>query len=535
MIFKALVPKLPGFQVKQILCTQAKVTLMAYSITNNASCSQCGQLATRVHSRHTRSLRDLPSSGKAVELVLHMRRFFCDNRACPRRTFAEQVPTVAGSHAQRTVRLAELLRLLAMALGGEAGSRVVDRLSMRVSPDTLLRLIRQIPPADSQVRLATPRVLGVDDWALRKGRSYGTILVDLEQHRPVELLPERSAETLAAWLQAHPGVEIIRRDRCGMYAEGATRGAPTALQVADRWHLLQNLREALERVLESHPASLQAVALAVRPRSKGEEHRRHLHRSQRQGRYHQVLSLHNQGHSERRIARQLNLNRLTVSRYLRAGSFPERARRKTPCSMLKAYESYLEQRWTAGQRNAMQLWREVKDRGYPGSSKLVRVWAYQKRNLPSAPSSTEHAPPTLATPPVLTHVLHPPSARQMVWLFVRPPKELSPQEKAHLSLMCQTSADVAAAYRLGQSFLNMVRERQAEALLPWLAAVQKDGPTALQGFVRGLRRDYAAVKAAFTEEWSNGQTEGQVNRLKLIKRQMYGRANFDLLRLRVLG
>jgi len=348
----------------------------------------------------------------------------------------------------------------------------------------------------------------------------------------VDLLPERSAETLAAWLLAHPGVEVISRDRCGMYAEGAARGAPAALQVADRWHLLQNLREALERVLESHPAALQSVAMAVLPRSKSEEQKRHLRRSQRQGRYDQVLSLHSQGLSERSIARQLNLNCITVRRYLRAGTFPERARRKTPCSMLKAYESYLEDRWTQGQRNAMQLWREVKARGYPGSYKLVGVWAYRKRNPLSAFS---RAGPELPAPSVLTRVLHPPSSRQMVWLFLRQPKQLSPEEKAQLERMCQTSREIAVAYQAGQAFLQMVRERQPDALLPWLEAVQKDGPAALQGFVRGLRRDYAAVKAALTVEWSNGQTEGQVNRLKLLKRQMYGRANFDLLRLRVLG
>ena len=556
MLPKTFLPQLPGFRVEQVRFTQAQITVVAAAVSATASCSWCGQPARRMHSRHTRRLSDLPWSGKVVRLELHLRRFFCDHEACPRRTFAEQVPSLARAHAQRTLRCAEILRLLAMAMGGEAGARIVDRLSMRASSDTLLRLIRQRPPPVPLTPPVTPRVLGVDDWALRKGRTYGTILVDLERHCPIDLLPERSAAALATWLQAHPGVEIISRDRCGLYAEGATQGAPSALQVADRWHLMQNLREALERVLERHRACLQAFAVLVPPRDERDEVSRQVRRNRRHARYDQVLALAAQGVSRRAIARQLGISRITVGRYINAGSFPEIARRQQRPSMLQAYIPYLEEQWVAGRENGMQLWRELKTQGYPGSYKLVAVWATRRRQVKKY--QTEHGShrqvastlqpglnPDAAgasrgrldvkASPGLPGVMRPCSARQIVWLLLRSPEELSVEEQRQLTLLCQASCEVAVAYQLGQRFLHMVRERQAEALAPWLEAAQQSGLADLGSFASGLRRDFAAVQAALTVEWSNGQTEGQVNRLKLIKRQMYGRANFDLLRLRVLA
>ena len=312
-----------------------------------------------MHSCYTRTVADLPWAEWPVCLDVVVQRFFCDNAGCHYKTFAERFPAVVARYARRTLRLAARQRQTAYALGGEAGAKLVPHLTIPTSGDTLLRLIRKVPP----VVVKSPRVVGVDDWAWRKGHHYGTILVDLERHCPIDLLPDRSADSLATWLQAHPEVEIICRDRANEYIDGASRGAPQAQQVADRWHLLQNLREALERLLEQHPVCLYAAATpqppAIEPEPQSSpkadepppppspprfsqaEQRRQATRHRRLARYQAVIELHQQGLSSRAIARQLGLGRHTVRRYLDAGAFPEMAQRRKGSSILDRYLPYL--------------------------------------------------------------------------------------------------------------------------------------------------------------------------------------------------
>jgi len=222
----------------------------------HAVCPDCCQESVRIHSRYTRKPADLPCSGFAVQLHLSIRRFFCDNPACPRRTFTERLPNIVASFARRTNRLVEAQRAIGFSDGGEAGARLTTKLGMPTSPDTLLRMINAAPEFEA----TRPRVLGVDDWAMRKRHSYGTILVDLERHQVVDLLPDRKPETLAHWLSEHPGVEIISRDRGQEYIDGIAQGAPQVIQVADRFHLLQNLLEVVERLFKRMPNELRLAA-----------------------------------------------------------------------------------------------------------------------------------------------------------------------------------------------------------------------------------------------------------------------------------
>jgi transposase len=420
---------------------------------------------------------------------------------------------------------------------------------LTISDDSLLRRIRRfaLPPQE------TPKVLGIDDWAKRRGHSYGTILVDLEKRRPIELLADREAATVKAWFQTHPGVEIISRDRGGAYGEAARQGAPTARQVADRWHLLKNLGDAVERSFLSHQEVLSAAAKAVteaapqatpipalaeekaelgteatgqRPPTRAERQRQ-MRREGRQQRYKQVCALAEAGLSKRAIARQTRLSRITVRKYLMTTSFPEIAKRQS-WSAVNAFLPYLQQRWETGCRNATQLWREIQEQGYRGTAVMVRLRVRQWREGDGR--KDRHRSKGMKP----SKKGKPPSPRRAMWLLLGDQSKQTTEEQALRGKLSELSAETREVTRLAVRFQEMVRERKAERLDEWLKEAKASEAVELGGFARGIEQDRAAVEAALSEAWSNGQTEGQINRLKFLKRQMYGRAKFDLLRARVL-
>ena len=546
--------------------TPEQITVDLAATSPAMPCPRCQVSATRMHSRYQRTLADLAILQRPVCLLLHVRRFFCDNATCSQRTFCERLPDLVAVCAWRTTRLRSEQRRLGLDIGGEAGARLAHRQGMPVSPATLLRLARRDPPPPAP----TPRVLGVDDFSIRKGQVFGTILVDLERHQPIDLLPERSSDTLADWLQAHPGVEIISRDRAIEYADGATRGAPDAVQVADRFHLLQNLREALQRVLDQHLGDIQAAQKASTELSHLPEaqvpqplatltqdttiaasnaelppllHTRQewlqaQRRERRLGRYREVRELHTQGISIHEIARQIGMSRQTVRRFLRADQFPEHGQQRPRRRKLDPFLPYLREQLAEGNDNGAALWRMLRDQyGYSGSRSQVTQWVARHRHL--CPSSMTTIRSRRGRPPA-TQSPAPPvsrrrSARQVSWLLIRPVDALEAEEQQLVERLTHACADIQLAHTLGQAFIAMVKTHDHAALDQWLVDARQSGVDELQSFAAGLERDGAAVRAALRLPYSNGQVEGQVNRLKLIKRMAYGRANFDLLRQRVLA
>lgn len=539
---------LPGLAVDEVSECNGVIQIMAHSLRAEAHCPACRQRSSRIHSHYQRSPADLPVSDRRVRLRLTVRRFRCLTPGCQKATFAERLPELIVPHAQRTERLNTALSAVAFALGGQAGQRLAARLRMPVSGDTLLRIVRRTPEPAADC----PRVIGVDDWAQRRGRVYGTILVDLERRRVTDLLSDRTAETLAEWLKAHTSVQTVARDRSGEYARGIALGAPKAVQVADRWHLLVNLRQAFERLLDRLRPELQVLQTTKTPeKSSAIPVRRRRHRSwsevqARDGRrarqlalHEKVHRLHRAGHNIRAIARRLHLSRTTVYRYLSMSRWPEPAARKRRPSMLEPFVDYLTRRWHEGCRNAVQLWREIRARGYPGTRRQVTQWVYERRASPARTTPTKYvAPQARSGKPLFTldeaaDQAPLPVSRRLVWLFLRPPEQIEPTD---LTLREQLLAHprLAQAQGLAQDFQRLVRERRSRGLPGWLKACETSAIPELVNFATGLRQDYAAVKAALRSPWSNGQTEGHVHRLKLLKRQMYGRAHFDLLRLRCL-
>lgn len=523
------------------------ITIVVKTVLPHSSCPLCGSDSKHVHSRYMRRIADLPWQGVSVKLEMHTRRFRCNDDLCPRRIFCERLPQVVATYARKTVRLNDALRLIGFLIGGEVGARAAIRLGMAVSPDTLLRRVRQT----ALPVMPTPRVLGVDDWAKRKGQSYGTILIDLERRRPVDLLPDREAETLAAWLKAHTGVEIVTRDRSRTYAEGITDGAPHALQVADRFHILKNLSEALERLLTRQhqfvraavqspvmsplpsppsqpqvelPALSQPTFLpSLRPRPGIAERRDNSLTL-----YNEVVRLKREGLSTEEIAPRVGKCCRTVRRWLGLGEFRELRRQRR--SLLDSYFPYISARWEEGCRNVSELWRELVERGYRGSYKSLNNYLHRR---PAPPPARQPQGGKRVQVRRNTLLMSAPGPRRAVWMLLKP-ERLKETEQQVVETLCQLSPEVKQATALARRFMQLVRERQADQLNEWMSEVAGSQLPELKAFARGLEQDRAAIEAALREEWSNGQTEGQVHRLKLLKRQMYGRAKFDLLRAKVL-
>lgn len=520
------------------------ITLILTSRPRPTSCPLCGRRAKRTHSRYERTLADLPWGEHRVAIRLKVRRLFCDNTGCKRHVFTERLPGVAAPWARRTTRLADRLTAVGLALGGSAGACLGRKFGLVACRNTLLSAIRQAP----MPLVVTPSVLGIDDWALRKRDTYGTVLVDLERHRPVALLPGREADTLAAWLREHPGVEVVSRDRSGAFSKGARHGAPGAVQVADRFHLLQNLAEALELVFSTHAADLHAAEQARRDAVLAEHGTVRIapsepqakakllaagRRARRLARHGQVWALYRQGWSGEKIAPHLGVSRSTVYRYLRSEVFPERKRRPDAGhSRLDAWRDIVLEHWNGDRRNSRKMFQDLQQLGYRGSYPTLARYLRRLRAVDTVVAASRlpaSARPALDATP--RQVLTP---RTAAWTVLRRAEKRIAENQALLTGVRGRSPMLNEAVELAEAFTALVRGREAAQLDTWLHQAENSAVPPLQRFAKRLRADYDAVRAALSLGWSNGQTEGQINRLKTIKRQMYGRAGLDLLERRFL-
>ena len=504
-----------GLVVERIEVAPSGLVILARPAVKTADCPICGSPSARIHSTYQRSLADLPSHGRAVRIKLATRRFRCVLATCSRRIFTERL-AATGAHpfARRTARLEGIVHHLGLALGGRPGQGFARRLLLPVSKDTLLRVVRRHAAPSAMA----PRVVGIDDWAFKRGHRYGTIICDLEQRRIIDLLPDREAATVTIWLAARPLIDIIARDRGAGYIQAATDGRPNAIQVADRWHLMENASAAF---LSAVQRSMQAVRKSVGsdvvdPAALScAERRQHSNWLRREEENTAILALAKQGVAIKEIVRRIGKSRGLVRQVVRGG--------RTDIFRCRLYslDPFLKQLdgdWIAGCRNGAALWRRAKLAGFAGGLRVISEWVTRRRK---EEATTQDARPRKV-----------PSARAVARMMTTERGVLSKAVARTMAIIESAVPALVMARDLLDRFHGMIKRHASADLEPWITDAT---PSLLGSFAKGIIQDRAAVYAALTQPWSNGQTEGQNTKLKLVKRQMYGRANLDLLRARLLG
>ncbi|MEV4362696.1 ISL3 family transposase [Nonomuraea sp. NPDC049625] len=525
-------PHLAELLVEEVTDHGDYVLVTAHTSGEPAPCRACGTISSRVHGRYRRLLHDLPAAGRPVLIALTMRRLTCQNPACPVRTFAEPVPGLTQRYARRTNLLRRLLELMALALAGRAASRLLERLGVRVGRDTLIGLVRALP--DPEIGQVT--VLGVDDFAKKRGHSYATVLINMDTHQPIDVLDDRTADALEQWLRDHPGVQVICRDRAGAYAAGAKAGAPEAIQIADRFHLWQNLCDMVEKTViacradlrQPHPDDAEPAqensgdqqldnALTPEPmpdQTPATECRLIVRTRER---YAAVQELAAKGWTISAIARKLRLDRHTIRKFARAESVEDLLTKATGRSdLLTPYQPYLLERFRGGCTDAARLTQEIRAQGYRGSPQTVRKYLHPFRSAATAAHTPSSAP----------------TVREVTRWITSHPEHLTTDDQTRLADLRSRSPRLDATASHVTTFATMMTTLTGtkESLHAWMAAVDADDLPALHSFTHGLRRDLDAVVNGLTLPYSSGAVEGNVTRVKNLKRSRYGRANLDLLR-----
>ncbi len=530
-----LLPLPEGMLIDQIEVIEDGLVITVVATHPTSCCPLCSVVSSSIQSHYRRVLRDAPCAGRRVQLMLTVRKFYGRNASCQRKVFTERLPSFVEPWARTSIRHCQQITSIGLATCGKGGARLAARLGMQTCRQTIWRRMMKLPDAASGSVL----YLGSDDFSFRRGYRFGTILVNLESHRVVDLLPDRQAETSAQWMWHHPDLTVVSGDRGSEYASAAAQGAPQAIQCADRFHIVKNLTEATQLLLARCQAEISATSQTQEPDQDEPtkpiismtqwrppepahvEKARLARRSGRYERYQQVLQLREQGLKSKQIAQRLDMGERRVRDWLKQGTFPETKKRRKRQSSFDAFAPDVLSRWRSGERNGLSLWRDIKQQGYSGSERTVY------RYLETLKQAEVKTSPNL-------HRLQKFSAKTAIWLFVREPKTLDEIDQEDLTAFCQASPTLKKAYDLVQEFLLMVHKREGRRLDAWLEKITESGLSELQPFAHGVELDKEAVRAGLTWSINNGMVEGHLTKLKLIKRQMYGKAGFPLLRQRVL-
>jgi transposase len=536
--------ELPGCHV---LVAEPVEQVMLVTVQGDAKkqpCPDCGHESDDVHSYYVRKPQDLPAQGRRVRLHIIARRWRCLNQACARATFCESFKGLVERHAQRTERITEIMRHLILVVSSTVSAHVAHVMGMQLSGRTFLRVVNH-----GEVQAATPRVLGIDDFALRRGRTYGTLLCDLETGKPIDVLIGRGREPLLTWLRNHPGIEIVARDRASSYADAVRLGAPQAIQVADRFHLVKNLYDALKEVVDRQswalpelaplPVSVSQPEPVPEPEPTPEvaptrmtrvEQKRAAAADRLAHRYEEVQRLRRSRMSIQKIHKATGLSRQTIYKYLNSNEVPKRAERRQAPSKLDPFVDYLRERWRAGCHREHTLYEEIVKQGYGGSAamlrKLLQPWRAQ---CPPPP------PRLRRSPREVDNQIQRPTWKEVRAAVLRLPEHLNDAQQKLLPGFLALHPKLSLAHNLVEHFRCLLKEHNTAAFDTWLTAAAQSELDPFERLARALNADRAAILAAVQLKWSTGPVEGQITRVKLMKRIGYGRASLPLLRARILG
>jgi transposase len=490
----------------------AVITIRARRV--NSPCPSCGAVSDRVHSRYPRRLADLPIAGRLVVLMLQARRFRCEAVLCRQRIFTERFDdSILKPWARRTARLDQIVHCLALALGGRPAASFARRLSIPVSNDTLLRTVRK----RGSPSFAPPAIIGIDDWAWRRNHRYGTLICDLERRKTIALLPDREPATAEAWLTGQTQIAVVARDRGGSYALATQKALPNAMQVADRWHLMENASHAFLDAVRRSMRQIRTVigATTINPAlltaAEKLQHEGYVRREETNA---AILAMAKEGATIKEIVRSAGYSRGLVRKVLR-GQRSDIFRVRS--SSLETYLPWLDEQWAAGCRNGSELWRSLKRQGFRGCLRVVSEWSGRRRRSEKMDASA---------------ISRAPSARTIARLMTIGRDRLSKAETVTVAAIESGVELLLEAREVVADFQAMIRGKALSELDPW---IERAKTSLVAAFANGVTKDKAAVSAAISSGWSNGQAEGQICKLKLVKRQMYGRGKLDLLQARVIG
>jgi transposase len=500
-------------------------------------CPDCGEASGSRHSWHVRRLQDLPIQGVATMVELRSGRWRCRNAVCSRKTFPE-ILAIAKPFARKTRRVDEIVRLFGHTAGGRVSERLLGGIGVRVSDTSILRSVLRGHARQSHAS-EPPRVIAIDDWSWRKGFAYGTIVVDLERRKVLDVLKTRSVETTAHWLRQRPEVELVSRDRCGLYAQGIQRGAPKARQVADRFHLLQNLRQNIEQEMTavSRTAGRSRLPTVVGDRHETTRRQRGVSRKEL---FVDVKRMHAAGRALGHIAAEIGIGHATIAKWVKLDAPPDRQRSALKPSSPLYFQEFLARRWAEGDQVGRRLFHDVRNRGYQGSlahlERLLLTW--RKRDGTSRPPAPR-PPPAVVEAQREMRAVDPATGWQIpptvaAALCMKPTPMLTLSEAVKVSALKEASPSFVGMRRLAMRFRGLLKGSDPSKLDRFLHDARRSGIASMQQFARTLKRDQHAVRNAIAEPWSSGQAEGQINRLKTLKRCMYGRASIELLRARML-